>query len=85
MTCELEPWFVVHVIVAEVVVMAVAVTAVMVGATAVVVKVELPEVAVRLALLVETTSKSYVVPGVSPVNVTEWAVTKVLFTPEFDP
>jgi len=46
------------VIVAEVVVIAVAVTAEMVGATAVVVKVALGEVAERLELLAETTSKS---------------------------
>ena len=71
--------------VAEVEVMAVAVTAEITGATAVVVNVKLPEVVDRLELLAETTSKSYVVPGVKPVRFTEWVVTKALFTPEFEP
>jgi len=45
------------VIVAEVVVMPVAVTAEITGAADVAVNVKLPDVAVRLELLVETTSK----------------------------
>ena len=72
-------------IVAEVVVVAVAVTAEITGATAVVVKVALGEVAVRVALLVETTSKSYSVPGVKPVSVTECAVTNMVFAGDCDP
>ena len=63
----------------------VTVTAEMVGATAVVTKVKLAEVADKLELLAETTSKSYVVPGVKPVRFMEWVVTKALLTPEFDP
>jgi len=73
------------VIVAEVVVIAVAVTAEITGAAAVVVKVELLDVAVGFKLLPETTSKSYVVPGVKPISVTECEVVRVLFTPEFEP
>ena len=74
----------VQVIVAEVVVIAVAVTAEMVGG-AIVVKVALGEVAVRLELLVETTSKSYRVAGVKPVIVTECEVTIVLFSGDWVP
>ena len=40
-----------------------------------VVNVELVEVVVVFAELAEATSKSYVVPGVRPVSVTEWLVT----------
>ena len=70
---------------APVEVIAVAVTAEITGATAVVVKVALGEVAVRLELLVETTSKSYSVPGVKPVIVTECEVTSVLFSVDWVP
>ena len=55
------------------------------GATAVVVKVALGEVAVRLELLVETTSKSYSVPCVVPVIVTECEVTSALFSADWVP
>ena len=75
----------VQVIVAAVEVIAVAVTAEMTGATAVVVKVALGEVVDRLELLVETTSKSYSVPGVVPVIVTECEVTSVLFSADCEP
>ena len=71
--------------VAEVVVIAVAVTAEITGATAVVVKVALGEVAERLELLAETTSKSYKVFGVKPVMVTECAVTSVVFAGDCEP
>ena len=71
--------------VAEVDVIAVAVTAEITGATAVVVKVALGEVDDRLELLVETTSKSYSVPGVKPVIVTECEVTSVLFKADCEP
>ena len=75
----------VQVMVADVVVIAVAVTAEITGATAVVVKVALGEVDDRLELLVETTSKSYSVPCVKPVMVTECEVTSVLFKADCDP
>ena len=75
----------VQVIVAEVEVIAVAVTEEITGATAVVVKVKLPEVADRLELLAETTSKSYVVPAVRPVSVTECEVTSVLLSADCEP
>ena len=70
----------VQVMVAAVEVIAVAVTAEITGATAVVVKVALGEVVDRLELLVETTSKSYSVPCVRPLIVTECEVTSVLFS-----
>jgi hypothetical protein len=76
---------VVQVMVAPVVVIAVAVTAEMVGATAVVVKVALGEVVDRLELLVETTLKSYSVPGVKPVFVTECEVTSALLSVDCEP
>jgi hypothetical protein len=57
--------------VAELAVIAVAVTAEMVGGTFTVVKVKLPDVLVPPGLLVDTTSKSYVAPGVNPVRFTE--------------
>ena len=66
-------------------VIAVAVTAEITGATAVVVKVALGEVADRLELLVETTSKLYSVPAVKPVIVTECEVTSVLFSGDCEP
>ena len=75
----------VQVMVAPVVVIAVAVTAEITGATAVVVKVAFAEVADRLELLVETTLKSYSVPCVKPVIVTECEVTGVLFKADCDP
>jgi len=68
-----------------VVVIPVDATAEITGATAVVVKVAFGEVVVRLELLVETTSKSYSVPGVKPVIVTECEVTGVLFKADCDP
>lgn len=52
---------------------------------AVVVNVKLPEVADAFELLAETTSKSYSVPGVNPVSVTECAVTSALFRGDCDP
>ena len=72
-------------IVAPVEVIAVAVTAEITGATAVVVKVAFGEVAVRLELLAETTSKSYSVPEVKPVIVTECEVTSALFSVDWVP
>jgi hypothetical protein len=71
---------VVQVMVAEVDVIAVAVTAEITGPTAVVVKVALGEVADRLELLAENTSKLYSVPAVKPVIVTECEVTSVLLS-----
>jgi hypothetical protein len=53
--------------------------------TEVVRKLELPDVADNEAEFAETTSKSYVVPSVRPVNVTEWLVTIVESNVEFDP
>ena len=72
-------------IVAPVEVIAVAVTAEITGATAVVVKVALGEVVDRLELLAETTSKSYSVPCVKPVIVTECEVTRALFSADCEP
>jgi hypothetical protein len=57
--------------VAVVVPIAVAVTAEITGGTAVVVKLELPEVVDWLELFADTTSKSYAVPDARPVIVTE--------------
>ena len=71
--------------VAEVAVMEVAVTAEITGGMAIVAKVALLDVAERLKLFAETTSKLYVVPGMSPVRVTEWAVVGVLFKGDCDP
>jgi hypothetical protein len=48
------------------------------GGAAVVVKVVFAEVAEVPVALADTTSKSYRVPGVKPVNVTEWLVTSVV-------
>jgi hypothetical protein len=56
-----------------------------VDACAVVVNAELLEVVDTALEFAETTSKSYVVPGVSPVSVTEWLVTRVEFRVEADP
>jgi hypothetical protein len=60
--------------VAELAVIPVEFTAEMVGATFTVVKVKLADVDVPPGLLVDTASKSYVVPGVKPERLTEWAV-----------
>jgi hypothetical protein len=46
----------------------------------VVVNVVLPEVAEVFPAFADTTSKSYSVPAVKPVSVTEWLVTNVVFT-----
>jgi hypothetical protein len=46
-------------------------TFVMVGGTGFVAKVEFPDVADPFPVFAEVTSKSYVVPGVRPVSVTE--------------
>jgi hypothetical protein len=46
----------------------------------VVVNVVFPDVADVLAAFADTTSKSYSVPAVNPVSVTEWLVTNVAFT-----
>jgi hypothetical protein len=51
----------------------------------VVVNVELPDAEDCPATFAETTSKSYVVPGVSPVTVTECVVTSVGSSAEADP
>ena len=75
----------VQVIVAEVEVIPVDVTAEITGATAVVVKVALGEVDDKLEALAETTSKSYSVPGVVPVIVTECEVTSALFSVDCEP
>ena len=72
-------------IVAAVEVIAVAVTAEITGGRAVVVKVALGEVADRLELLAETTSKSYSVPAVKPLIVTECEVTSVLLSVDWEP
>ena len=73
-------------IVADVEVIAVAVTAEITGgAEPVVVKVAFGEVADTFVLLAETTSKSYSVPGVKPVIVTECEVTSVLFSADCEP
>jgi hypothetical protein len=53
--------------------------------TEVVIKVELPEVADIAPAFAETTSKSYVVPSVRPVSVTEWDVTRVVSRVEEEP
>jgi cation transporter-like permease len=53
--------------------------------TDVVRKVELVELADIAPEFAETTSKSYVVPSVRPVSVTEWLVTIVESSVEFDP
>jgi hypothetical protein len=81
LTDDDEFWSVVHVMVAPVVVIPVAVTAEMVGG-GVVVKVKLPEVVVPPEPFVETRSKSYWVPGVRPVKVTECDVTDPAPEPE---
>ena len=75
----------VQVMVADVLVIAVAVTAEITGPTAVVLKVALGEVADRLELLAENTSKSYSVPGVKLVIVTECEVTSALFSVDCEP
>ena len=75
----------VQVMVAEVDVIAVAVTAEITGATAVVVKVALGEVVDTFALLAETTSKSYSVPCVKPVIVTECEVTSAPLSGDCEP
>ena len=66
-------------------VIAVAVTAEITGATTVVVKVVLGEVVDRLEPLTETTSKSYNVPEVNPLIVTECEVNSVLFSADWVP
>jgi hypothetical protein len=53
--------------------------------TDVVMKVELPEVDDIAPAFAETTLKSYVVPSVRPVRVTEWDVTRVAFRVEEEP
>ncbi len=71
--------------VAEEEVRALAATLVICGAADVVIKVALPDVVDWLALLAETAAKSYVVPGVKPVSVTECEVANVLFSAEVVP
>jgi hypothetical protein len=56
-----------------------------VDVTTLVANVELPEVDEVAPAFAETTSKSYVVPGVSPVSVTVWLVTSVEFSVDADP
>ena len=51
----------------------------------IVTKVELGELEDIPPRFAETASKSYVVPGVRPVNVTEWLVTEVGLSGEADP
>jgi hypothetical protein len=70
LTTDDEFWSVVQLMVAPVVVIAVTVTAEITGG-GVVVKLELAEVDEAVDPFTETTSKSYVVPGVRPVIVTE--------------
>jgi hypothetical protein len=53
--------------------------------TDVVRKVELVELADIAPEFAETTSKSYVVPSVRPVSVTEWDVTRVVSRVEEEP
>jgi hypothetical protein len=77
----LDAWSVVQLIVVAIDVVPLVVTAEMTGAAAVVIKVLFPEVAEALALSVEVTSKSYVVPGVSPVSKTEWEVVRPAVVP----
>jgi hypothetical protein len=55
------------------------------GGVVVVVNVKFVEVAIPPKPLLETTKKSYVVPGVKPVSVTEWAVTIELSTGDCEP
>ena len=74
MICDVAGWSVVHVTVTEVLVTFVVATFVITGGvdtSAAVMKVELPEVVDPAPASTETTSKSYVVPGVRPVIVTE--------------
>jgi len=72
------------IVVADVEPTAEVVTVVITGG-AFVVKVAFGEVADRLELLVEATSKSYSVPCVKPVIVTECEVTSVLFSADCEP
>ena len=71
--------------VAVVFVIPVVVTAEITGGTAVVVKVALGDVVDWLELFAEATSKSYSVPGVKPVIVTECDVTSVLLSADCEP
>ena len=70
-TCEVEGWSVVQLMVAVVVVDPETTTPETTGATGVVWKVKLAEVADAVEPFTEVTSKSYVVPEVRPVSVTE--------------
>ncbi len=71
--------------VADVVVMPVTVNALMTGVPTSVTKVEFADVAFVPAELADTTSKLYVVDPVKPVSVTEWAVTKLVFSVDAEP
>jgi hypothetical protein len=69
------------VIVAPVFVIALTAMLLMTGAAAaVVVNVPFPDVAAVPLPFADTTSKSYSVPAVNPVSVTEWLVTNCVFT-----
>jgi hypothetical protein len=70
-TCEVEGWSVVQLMVAVVVVDPETTTPEMTGATGVVTRVMFAEVLDAVEAFTEVTSKSYVVPAVRPVNVTE--------------
>jgi hypothetical protein len=81
LTFDVLVWSVVQVIVAPVLVIALTAMLLITGAGAtVVVNVPFDEVADVPLPFAETTSKSYSVPPVSPVSVTEWLVTKAVFT-----
>ncbi len=61
------------------------VTLVICGATVAVAKVKLPDVVDWLAPFAEMAAKSYVVPGVRPVSVTECAVDRAAFSADSVP
>ncbi len=71
--------------VAEVEPMLLTATLLITGVAFTVVKVELGEVEGVPAELAETTSKSYRVPALKPVMVTEWLVTSAVFKVEEEP
>jgi hypothetical protein len=75
-----DGWSVVHVMVAVVDVTVLA-TAEITGGTDVVTKLELVDVEDAFEAFAEVTSKSYVVPGVRPVSVTECAVASPVAVP----
>jgi hypothetical protein len=79
-------WSVVHVIVAPVFDIALTATLLMTGAAAaIVVNDEFAEVTDVPLAFADTTSKSYSVPAVRPVNVTLWLVCSAVFSVVEDP